>query len=300
MSIIKKVIPKRIKSKIKEWIKKDKLYSLNELVEDMANRKIALSSFEKYSKRFLGQVVVINGATGSLGKDICKAFHDEGAIVVACGRNRIKTDELITFISPDRKNIYDSIFDIKDNKQIEGAFNNIIKQHGKIDVLVNCAGGSARENNNLLAEQKVEIIDEIIDLNLRGPMLCARVVSKQMIKQQSGCIINFSSLMGLRGKAGYVEYGATKAGVEGLTRALAVELGKFNVRVNCVTPSYVPCVDVTEERCVQILKSNFLNTIGAASDVSSAVLFLASKEASFITGQNLIIDGGRSLGLKGE
>ena len=146
----------------------------------------------------------------------------------------------------------------------------------------------------------MDVIDEILNLNLRAPILCARLAQKIMIKNGYGSIVNFSSLMGLRGKAGYVEYGAAKAGIEGLTRALAVESGKYNINVNCVTPSYVPRMEITYARAKTLQESNYMGTIGASCDISSAVLYLASNEAHFITGQNLIVDGGRSLGLKGD
>lgn len=301
MSIVRRVVPQSIKQKIKKSIGTNDTFSLNQVVDKIADRKLALMTEHGKTGRFMNQVVVVTGATGSIGSDICKGFSNEGAKVVLCGRNTEKVNQLKEEIEMNGNHqVFTAVFDITSASQIEKAFEDINSQFGKIDVLVNCAGGSAREHCEKLADQSVEIIDKILNLNLRAPILCSRIASVSMMKQKSGSIVNFSSLMGLRGKAGYVEYGAAKAGIDGLTRALAVELGNYNINVNSVIPSYVPCVEITEKRADELLHSNFMNTIGSSADITSAVMFLSSKEARFITGQNLIIDGGRSLGMKGE
>lgn len=290
----------KIKRVLKRLIKNQTTFSLNKLVDEMADRKASLLSYSDAAQRFEKQVVLVTGATGSIGTDICHAFAREGATVVVCGRNKEKAVMLANSITEKGGMAEPLIFDLMKAEQIIASFDEAISKYGRLDVLINCAGGSAREECKLLADQRIDVIDEVLGLNLRSAIICSKVASKQMITQGGGVIINFSSLMSLRGKGGYVEYGAAKAGIDGLTRALSVELGPYHIRVNSVTPSYVPCIDITETRCQQLQNSSFLNSVGASSDISAAVLFLASKQAGFITGQNLIIDGGRSLGLKGD
>ena len=121
-----------------------------------------------------------------------------------------------------------------------------------------------------------------------------------MIKNQSGSIINVSSTVGVGGKAGFSEYAASKGGVMSLTKSLAIEMGKYGVTVNCVTPGIVNRGVFTEDKINEVSRKNCMDSIGVANDVAYAVEFFASDEAKFITGQNLIVDGGRSLGLRGD
>ena len=131
-------------------------------------------------------------------------------------------------------------------------------------------------------------------------MIGSKLAAEVMLPQQYGRIINIGSSIALQGKAGFVDYAATKAAVVGYTRSLAMELGPSDITVNCVSPGFIQRGEFDEQKLQYLLKSNIMRKIGTAEDIAHAVVFLASDEAGFITGQNLIVDGGRSLGLQGD
>jgi 3-oxoacyl-[acyl-carrier protein] reductase len=180
------------------------------------------------------------------------------------------------------------------------SFNDIVAKEGKIDILVNCAGGSTRGMNAYLHEQSVEMIDSMLNTNLRGSILCSREAAKYMVKQRAGKIINIASVIGLRGKARFTDYAASKAGIIGYTSSLTIELGEFSINVNCISPGFIQRGMYTDEQIPYMLNSNYLKRVGTPEDIACAVAFLASSEADFITGQNLCVDGGCSLGLHGD
>ena len=185
--------------------------------------------------------------------------------------------------------------DITNVDSIKKCFDSI----GEIDIFVNCAGGSARDKYSEIIGQEDNIIKEIVDVNLTGTMLCCKYAAKSMTKNRCGCIINLSSTVGVGGKCGFSEYAAAKAGIIGFTRSLALELGKYNINVNCVTPGIVDR-NLCEQKLKSIISTNAMKSVGMDNDIAYAVSFLASDEAKFITGQNIIVDGGRVLGLMGD
>lgn len=300
MKKLKRFVPNAIKKRIKDALDINQMFSLEELSDELAERKLAGILNSMNHKRFQDQVVVVTGGSGSIGRAISLRFAEEGAIVIVCGRQLDKLIAVVEEIEQKDGNASCCVFDITDSNSIDDAFEEITGRFHEIDVLINCAGGSARDGYIYTFERDISKIDEIISVNLRGAILCSIVAARQMKKQKYGKIINFSSLMGIRGKPGYSDYAAAKAGIIGFTKSFALELGSSNICVNCVTPSYVPRDVINDARIIQLLKSNCTNTIGTVFDIASTVLFLSSAEANFITGQNIIIDGGRSLGLMGD
>lgn len=243
-------------------------------------------------ERFSGMRVVVTGGSGAIGSAVCMRFAMGGAEVLAAGRShsayeRAFHDGGVGFLE----------LDVTDEASVEKAFSLL---DGKLDVLVNCAGGSARGGAKPLREQSIETVDRMLEVNLRGSLLCSRAACRIMADARKGCIVNVSSVIGLRGKANFAEYGAAKAGISGYTRSLALEMGPYGVRVNCVSPGFIQRGTFGEKTRQYNVSSNCLGAVGCAEDVAGAVAFLASDEAAFITGQDLCVDGGRSLGLMGD
>ncbi len=295
MSIIKKSVPNFIKRKIKNMISTNMdEATLGRIIEDVSNRKAAAIANGK-GGRLNGKTAVVTGATGFIGGCICKRLFLEGATVYACGRSIEKLELFSKNCKQENIDVSVCVMDVTDTESIEKAISGI----EKIDIFVNCAGGSARDNWNEIKDQHPAVIKNIIDSNLTGTVYCCKYVSQHMAERKSGTIINISSTIGVGGKAGFSEYAAAKAGIIGFTRSLALELGKYNVNVNCVTPGIVER-KLTEEKLKPIMMKNTMNSVGIDNDIAYTVSFLASDEAKFITGQNIIVDGGRSLGLKGD
>ena len=274
---------------------------LDRIAEDIAQRKFAaLGDAKSDSTRYSDKVAVVTGATGFIGKEIAARLALKGAEVYICARNKERAEKLISEFESKSLSLKYVLFDLNDEQEISEAFEKIISNSKKIDILVNCAGGSSRDDWNYLYKQSAGVISEVLDTNLKGTILCSKWASKHMADNKSGRIINISSTVGIGGKAGFSEYAAAKAGVIGLTKSLAIEMGEFGVTVNCVTPGIVFRGEMTSAKIDEIASKNVMGSVGVANDIAYAVDFFASDEANFITGQNLIVDGGRSLGLKGD
>ena len=250
-------------------------------------------------KKLSGKVAIITGGSGAIGRSCAVRLAAEGAKVYVCGSRPTSAQPVVDEIRALGLLAEPVGLNVLDANAIEEAIGKIAESNdGHIDILVNSAGGSARDHARKVAEQSVEVIDEVLNVNLRGAMLCCRAVAKYMIAQQSGRIINITSVIGLQGKAGYSEYAASKGGSIAFVKSLAQELGRYGITVNGVAPGNVQRGEVTEDMKESLAKTNWMGTYGKPEDISAAVNFLCSEEASFITGQNLAVDGGRSLGLK--
>ncbi len=296
--IIKKLIPNKIMNKLDEYFFKR---IKSKLRNTDCNYKISIDS----SKKFEGKTVIVTGGSGAIGSAICFKLAAEGAIVGVCGRSKNTVEPIVNKINESLKtfggeHVVPILLDVTDEKNIEKSFDEFSKKYGKIDILINNAGGGARNNSKPLAEQNIETIDMVLNSNLRGTMLCSRIAVRYMIKQNYGKITNIGSTAGVGGIANYSEYTASKSGIIGFTKALAMEVGKYNINVNCVSPGKVQ--QIIFDKPVEPDKTNkcYLGRIGKTDDIANVVEFLVSDEASYITGQNIIVDGGRSLGLKGD
>lgn len=282
------LIPKSLKLKIQTWINK----------HSTRKCEYVLSFTEK--SRLHKKRVLVTGATGALGSAICLRLACEGAIVGVCGRDINKINELISRIYEVNSNatLEPIILDVLDDTNIEDSINSFVNKYGHIDALINNAGGGPRDDAKELYKQDISLIDSIINTNLRGTLLCCRIVSKFMIEKKKGKIINLGSVMGMCGMPMWSDYSSSKAAIIGLTKSLALELGKYNINVNCVSPGAVIQTVFDGDRDFVPTTMNALGRWGRGDEVASLIVFLISDQSDYITGQNIAIDGGRSLGLK--
>ena len=246
-----------------------------------------------------GKVAVITGGSGAIGRACAFRLAAEGAKVYVCGSRPTSAQPVVDEIIAAGKKAVAIQLNVLDAISIEETFKNIANENeGHIDILVNSAGGSARGKANNVVEQDVDVFDEILNINLRGAMICAKEAANIMIANKYGRIINITSVIGLQGKAGFSEYAASKGGSIAFVKSLAQELGRYGITVNGVAPGIVQRGEVTMDAMERLGNTNWMRTFGKPEDISAVVNFLCKEEASFVTGQNIAVDGGRSLGLK--
>lgn len=246
-----------------------------------------------------GKVAVVTGGSGAIGRACCVRLAVEGAKVYVCGSKAGNASAVVNEIHALGYEAESVVLDVQDANQIEKVFDKIaIQNDGHVDILVNSAGGSARGKSNMFVNQTVEVIDTILNVNLRGAMLCSRAAGRYMSSCGYGRIVNITSVIGLQGKVGCTEYAASKGGSIAFVKSLAQELGKNGITVNAVAPGIVQRGEVTEQDNVRLSHTNWMGTYGKPEDISEMVAYLCSDKAAFITGQNIAVDGGRSLGLK--
>lgn len=246
-----------------------------------------------------GKVAVITGGSGAIGRACAFRLAAEGAKVYVCGSRPSSAQPVVDEITAAGNIAFATQLNVLDANAIKETFKRIANENnGHIDILVYSAGGSARNKANNVVDQDVEVFDEILNINLRGAMICAKEAASYMIQNRQGRIINITSVIGLQGKAGFSEYAASKGGSIAFVKSLAQELGKYNITVNGVAPGIVQRGEVTMEKLDRLSRTNWMGTYGKPEDISAVVNFLCREEAQFITGQNIAADGGRSLGLK--
>jgi len=247
-----------------------------------------------------GKTALVTGGNGAIGRAICFKLAAEGAKVYVSGRNEQKVQSVVDEIRSKGLAAELMIMDISSADDIENAFNKTFENE-KLDILINCAGGGAREKANTIDKVSVEIIDDIINSNLRGTILCTRKAMQNMIARETkGKIVIISSAVGIGGMKKYAEYAAAKAGDLGFMKSVALEAGQYGINVNCVSPGKVPRGDLTEFEIEYTKNTNPLKSLCTMEDVANAVFFMVTDDAKFITGQNLCVDGGRTLGLYGD
>ena len=292
-SAVKKIIPNKIKMKIEDRV-------IKIVKKKLKNTECSYKIRIEDTKKFENKVALVTGGSGAIGSAICFKLAMEGAHVIIAGRNKENLKTVLEQIKNNNGKAEIIELDVTDEKEIKNKVEQIIKKFGKIDILINNAGGSARKKNKELVNQDIDIIDMVINSNLRGTLLCTKFVSKYMIEKKEGKIVNISSTIGVQGQFRDVDYSAAKAGIIGATKSMAKELGKYNINVNCVSPGRVnqilfdlPLGDIPDDGC-------YLGRRGSTDDIANLVEFLVSEESSFITGQNIIIDGGRTLALKND
>lgn len=242
------------------------------------------------------KIILITGATGGIGRAITAAFLNEGAQVQAVYRNEDRFTQLCNWLGENKTDtaaLSGIQADLLSYSDIHQTVEETVKEFGRIDVLVNCAGHSIESHFALLSEEQ---INEMIDLNLKSPMYFAQAVLKPMFRQKEGCIINISSLVASRKGRGVAAYAAAKAGLDAFTRVLAQEAGRKNIRVNSICPGLIQTEmssSLVERTGSLIADETALSRLGNPEEIAMAVLFLASsRTASFITGTQLHADGG--------
>ncbi|MCM3386718.1 3-oxoacyl-[acyl-carrier-protein] reductase [Ureibacillus chungkukjangi] len=240
-----------------------------------------------------GKTAIVTGASRGIGRAIALQLATEGAnVVVNFSGSEQRASEVVKEIQNLGSQAIAVQANISDNNSVQELMNATMEQFGAIDILVNNAGIT---RDNLLMRMKEDEWDDVINTNLKGVFLCTKAVTRQMMKQRAGRIINISSIVGVMGNAGQANYVAAKAGVIGLTKTTARELASRNILVNAIAPGFIT-TEMTDT-LPEDVKSSMLNQIplaklGNPEDVAKAVVFLASDDASYMTGQTLHIDGG--------
>lgn len=238
-----------------------------------------------------GKVAIVTGAARGIGKAIARKLSQEGAAVVIC--------DLIEEISATAEelrseggNILPLQVDVTDMEAVESMVQTVIDKLGRIDILVNNAG---IVRDALLVRMKESDWDAVIAVNLKGAFNCTKTVAKPMMKQRYGKIVSTSSVMGLTGNAGQANYSASKAGIIGLTKSVAKELGRRGINANAIAPGFIMTKmteSLPEDQKEKALENIPLGSFGSPEDVANVVAFLVSDSARYITGQVIQIDGG--------
>jgi 3-oxoacyl-[acyl-carrier protein] reductase len=246
--------------------------------------------------RFAGRVALVTGASQGIGHACALSLAREGATVAVAARNQPKLDELVAQIANAGGKAAAFAMDVADEDQVKPGIKQAIAQFGKIDILVNNAGIT---RDQLVMRMKRADWDAVLNTNLTSAYLCIQQVIGSMLKQRWGRIINITSIMGQTGQAGQANYAASKAGLIGLTMAMAREVASRNITVNAVSPGFIETsmTAVLNEELKQNMTKNIpLGRAGSPEDIASAVNFLASEEASYITGHVLNVNGGLLMG----
>jgi 3-oxoacyl-[acyl-carrier protein] reductase len=243
-----------------------------------------------------GRVALVTGASQGIGQACALALAREGATVALAARNEQRLEELVAEISAAQGKAAAFVMDVVDEDQVKSGIKSALGQFGKIDILVNNAGIT---RDQLLMRMKRADWDSVMATNLTSAYLCIQQVIGSMLKQRWGRIINVTSVFGQMGQAGQVNYAASKAGLIGLTMAMAREVASRNITCNAVAPGFIETsmtAALSEEFRQNAVKSIPLGRVGSPEDVASAVRFLASEDASYITGHVLNVNGGLLMG----
>jgi len=243
--------------------------------------------------RFENQVAIVTGAGRGIGHAIAVRLASEGARVASVSRTEANAQRTADQINATRANTAKAYaVDVSDHAQVQQVGARILEEFGRVDILVNNAGVT---RDGLSMRMSIDDWDTVLNTNLKGAFNFAQAVQRSMIKQRSGRIINISSVIGLIGNAGQANYAASKAGLLGLTKSLAREMASRGITVNALAPGLIE-TDMTSVLSEEIRKSILskipLGSLGQPEDIASAVAFLASPEAKYITGQVLAVDGG--------
>jgi 3-oxoacyl-[acyl-carrier protein] reductase len=239
-----------------------------------------------------GQVALVTGASRGIGKAIASTLGGRGATVVGTATTEAGAQSITEYLGAARSKGNGARLNVNDAGRIETLIAEIEKTHGGVSILVNNAGIT---QDNVSVRMKEAEWDAVIDTNLKSVFRLSKAVLRGMIKARFGRIINITSVVGSSGNAGQINYSAAKAGVAGMTRSLAREIGSRGITVNCVAPGFID-TDMTralaEAQRETLLRQIPLGRLGTPEDVAAAVAFLASPQAAYITGATLHVNGG--------
>jgi 3-oxoacyl-[acyl-carrier protein] reductase len=237
-----------------------------------------------------GKVAFITGARRGIGRAIALKLANAGADVVLLARSA--PEELAQEIRASGRRALALAVDVAEGSQVDAAVKQAVSELGRIDILVNNAGIT---DDGLLIRMKLEQWQRVLDVNLTGAFHCTKACARPMLKQESGRIINITSVIGQMGNAGQANYAASKAGLIGFTKSIAKELGSRAITVNAIAPGFVETdmtAELSQEAKAQLLQNIPLGALGQSEDIAEAALFLAGPGARYITGQVLNVDGG--------
>ena len=238
---------------------------------------------------FKNKVALITGASGAIGKDIASTLNKSGASVILCGTKIDVLEDIASDLSGKVEIITENI------KNFEKFEKSLSEKKLNVDILINNAGIT---KDNLLIRMKAEDIDNVIDINLLSLIKISKCVLKNMMKQKFGRIISISSVVGFTGNPGQVNYCASKSGIIGFTKSLALEVASRGITVNAIAPGYITSAmtdKLSDPQRDSIISNIPVGRIGKPSDISNAVLFLAKEEASYITGNTIHVNGGLAM-----
>ncbi len=243
-----------------------------------------------------GKIAVVTGASRGIGRQIALTMAKEGAtVIVNYNGSAAKAEDVVKEICEAGGQAEAVQCNVSDYAKAEEFLKYVIGKYKRIDILVNNAGIT---KDNLLMKMSEEEFDSVIDINLKGAFNCVKHVSRQMLKQKGGRIINISSVSGVMGNAGQANYCASKAGVIGLTKSVARELGSRGITVNAIAPGFIETemTDVLPDSVKEAMGAQIpLKKFGKTEDVANMAAFLASDKAGYITGQVICVDGGMAM-----
>ena len=243
-----------------------------------------------------GKVALVTGASRGIGAAIASKLASLGCdVAINYAGNIQKAEETLNSVKAYGVNAQIYQANVANYEEVEAMTKQIIKDFGHLDIIINNAGITS---DNLMMRMDQDSFDSVIDVNLKGTWNVCKSITRPILKQRSGVIINLSSVVGINGNVGQVNYAAYKAGVIGLTKSLAKEFASRNIRVNAVAPGYVKSdmtAKLSEEITEKVLENIPLGQLGEVEDIANAVAFLVSDEARYITGQVLVVDGGMAI-----
>ncbi len=242
-----------------------------------------------------GKTALVTGASRGIGKAIALRLAEASAHVVCISRSEVALKQTVAEITSRDWQATVEVCDVTKPDLIQTLVKTILERLGRIDILVNNAGIT---RDNLLMRMSTDDWQTVLDVNLNGAFHTIKAVTRPMLRQRFGRIINISSVVGLTGNAGQANYAASKAGLMGLTKATAKELASRGITVNCIAPGYIETdmtANLSKEVKENLHKQIPLGRIGRPDDVGTLVVFLASEEAGYITGQTIAVDGGMTM-----
>ena len=237
---------------------------------------------------FKNKNILITGASGGIGNELVKKFVSLGGNVLGTGTKTEKLD----LLKKKYPNIKVKKFDVIDHSRIEEFIDNVTLELGGLDILINNAGTNM---DNLSLRMKDEEWKKVIDINLTSTFLLAKSAIKKMLKNKFGRVINITSIVGHTGNLGQANYSASKSGIVGMSKSLAIEYAKKNITINCVSPGFIQSdmtMNIAEKVKLYLTSRIPMGRLGTGEDVSNCVAFLSSAEASYITGETIHVNGG--------
>ena len=237
---------------------------------------------------FKNKKILITGATGGIGGALVKKFVSLGGDVLGTGTNVEKLD----LIKKENTNLKVKKFDISEHSKIEEFIENVSLELGGLDIIVNNAGINA---DNLSLRMKDEEWKKVIDLNLTSTFLLSKYAIKKMLKNKFGRVVNITSIVGHSGNLGQANYSASKAGIIGMSKSLAIEYAKKNITINCVSPGFIVSdmtMNIADKVKLYLTSRIPMGKLGTGEDVSNCVAFLSSEMASYVTGETIHVNGG--------